>query len=31
MTKNRDGSVGVQIKQVGSGKPVTPEWKQDAS
>jgi hypothetical protein len=26
MTKNRDGSIGVQIKQVGSGKPT--EWKE---
>jgi len=31
LTKNRDGSIGVQIKQVGTAKAKTPEWKQDAS
>jgi len=31
LTKNRDGTVGVQLKQVGTPKATTPEWKQDAS
>lgn len=29
MTKNRDGTIGVQIKQVWAGKPTTPKWERD--
>ena len=31
LTKNKDGTVWVQIKKVGIGKPAVQEWKQDES